>query len=64
MSVVKFENDYVKLKLYPNPVIDELNVTSLTDDIYSVMVTNSVGKIMYETEQVNSSLSIDVLLPE
>lgn len=53
-------NEFNDLRIYPNPVIDQLHIHALSTDIFEIKISDLNGSILYKSNHVLSQTSIDV----
>lgn len=53
-------NEFKDLQIYPNPVIDQINIHTLSLDKYEIKILDLNGSILYESNHVQAQTGIDV----
>ncbi|MEI8202040.1 MAG: T9SS type A sorting domain-containing protein, partial [Bacteroidota bacterium] len=62
-SVGITENNILNITVFPNPVRDEINVSS-SEPIYSIEMMNQTGEIVYSKKYADSELQKRIYIPD
>ena len=54
------QQEFSKISLYPNPVVDLVNISSSKENIHAVEIYNVSGKLVQSFKETGKSVSLDV----
>lgn len=58
-QAIPFPNDSLKLELYPNPVISQLTIRGITEQVL-LQILNADGRVVYQVNDYNAPLVLDL----